>query len=134
MLPNISDDFESVAMETEQVTLQALGHREMSDEDDSRLQAAELIISLASGARPDDVAMSAVPTTTPVSVERLPQTSDFPVLVSVYSGQESENIQCKDSVVVADTRTDVVAGDARGGQEHIVVIENVEEGTNVIIP
>lgn len=103
-----------------------------TDIDESRLQAAELIISLSSGIHADSSPISSVPTTTShVQVERVAGYEDGNVIVSFLSEQGYASPHYKDAQVVTEARNHDVTGEIGGmavAEEGIVVVDMVIPG------
>lgn len=98
----------------------------MDDNDESRLQAAELIISLSSGVHADNYSISSVPTTTSsVCVEKVePQEPSVLITYVTEQGYVSPHY----TELIAEKRTGVVAGDSRPmpePEEDIIFVDMV---------
>lgn len=97
-----------------------------TDSDNSRLLAAELIISLASGVQTSKPGISSVPTTT-VRVEKVTTEPDqIPLIMSIGSEQSNSDEHHRSFMSSVVTGTGVVAGDyemVRMAEEY--VIENM---------
>lgn len=91
-----------------------------TDNDNSRLLAAELIISLASGVQASKPGISSVPTTS-VRVEKVTTEPDqIPLIMSIGSEQSNSDEHHRSLMSSVVTGTGVVAGDYEMAEEYII--------------